>query len=195
MPFAQPDPGVYFSRTGSKQRVSVKFEIESSAQDDVKPRYVFDETSETWEVKTPTSFSVRMLASTRADLGLEGAEFVSSSPGNASQSRVWKVVRCIAPSTIERTPGSAPTGRPIIETTYSLSVPLWVNRFLFVHSIYKAISDNNTMFDYATEASPSADDIIAFISPFGKRISLATLDDILTTTEPPDKESGIRPTP
>lgn len=189
--FSQTPPGFYFTRDGSRTKVAIKFSINSAAQDDVKARYVYDYTSSAWENKTPVSFSSRVLVTTRLQLSLDDEAFVSSSPGTQSQGKLWKAVRLIAPSTIERTPGSAPTGSPAVLTRYSIPVPSWVSKFVFAHSVYEAISAHNTI--HLGVGEPEAGDIIAFISPSGKTIPCAALEDLLTSTDPPSRESGIRP--
>lgn len=189
--YTQTPPGKYFTRDGSRQKVSIKFSIGTAAQDDVKARYTFDYTSNSWESKTPTEFSSRVLATTRLQLSLDGEEFLSTAPGTQSQGKLWKVVRAIAPSTVVRVPGSAPTGSPAVLTRYSIPVPSWVSKFIFAHSVYEAISAYNTI--YLGVGEPSAGDIISFISPSGKTIPCAALEDLLTATEPAPRESGIRP--
>jgi hypothetical protein len=177
-----------FSRSANRSRVPVAFNISAKGQQAVVASYSFDETSEKWEEKTPTQVVCRVLSTTRSALRLDGGKYDTVRKGTKSASKTYKIKVLSVESTIKRTIGSRPTGKPAKYTTYSFNVPSWCNLYVFCQSIWAALRAEVNVWDGI--ADPKVGEIVSVASPWGIVYSTATLEAVFKSDAPKKRESS-----
>jgi hypothetical protein len=193
-PKLQSDEQKYrFGRSANKQRVAIRFDINSQAEDDIPKMWRFDATKNDWEEVQVKAFASSLLVTTQEQLNLKGDKFKSTAKGTKAGSKVWKVKVLAEKSTLTHDAGTGkPSGKPARYTTYNIPVPTWVSNHVFAHSVHARLKEVTDMVSGSGE--PQSGMIVGYVSPNGRSYSVAAMNVLLSSSEPPEREpaSGER---
>jgi hypothetical protein len=178
-----------FGRGSDKGRTSVAFAISSNGQKAVPKQWRYDYTLEAWEDKTPTSVVSFLPNLTRKALRLDNGNFDTQARGTKSASKDWKVKVLSAQSTVKRDLfNGKPTGRPAKYTCYSINVPFWVSAYVFAQSVHAALRAQVNLWDGKDQ--PNVGDIVSYITPYGRTLSIPQIEALFKASAPKKKESA-----
>lgn len=179
-----------FGRGEDKGRTAVSFAMTAKGFKAVPKQYRYDYTLKDWEDKTPNAVVTAMPNLTRKALRLDGGTYdTTQAKGSRSASKDWKVKVLTAQSTVKRDLfGGKPSGKPSQYTYYSINVPSWCSAYVFAQSVHNALRNEVNLWN--GQGQPSIGDIVSYVTPYGKVVSIAAMEALWKADKPKKKESS-----
>lgn len=182
----QASPKVAFGRSKIKSRESVEIVIPDDLKKALPKVWVFDETKEEWEEKTPDKFNLNILDTTRKALQFKDAAVKGAGKQKVSN-KVWKVVVLDRKSNVSNPADEdgKPTGKPAKYTQYNMPVPGYLTIWGFAKTVYKTLKTDNKVINETDDLVENK--VTKFITPSGRSIGVSAMESLLASTTDPNK--------